>query len=630
MKKMLSFLLCIAMILCMTPTMAWAEGTVEQDSSEQGESETSVTGYNGETLPEAPTFDGDQIYVTPVNAQYTLDGAYGSIDGKTIIFTNGTYDVLELGRSTKFAGSNTIYYNGVWTEEDGWRRGEVVTDTKDLNANVRFYERTISDVVFQAEEGAKLAGFIGGDGHIYKDNYDYVKCLEAPGTGNSYYKTTTLNNLVFDGLTINGQWSFSPGSDYAKDTAIDGITFKNCTFTGNESEMNNNLFTAIRMQNNSRNHVKNVTVSGCDFTNYFQGIYIQAMDGVTIKNNTIASTKHNAIALQSSAAQGAKGTVCIEENVIKNAKDRAIRFGMIEANASVTIHNNIMIDSGDSDGELIKVGSNATDIAESAKIDLENNYWGGVDAEKAVNKDLPQPKTVGVNGGTFPDDIKADIKAYMVEGYTYVDNGDGTVTVKESKPSGGGYYPTAPTIQNPTIEASEGVTVTKGATGTTATITVADGYELVDVTVNGVSKGAVTTLTGLKTGDKVVVTARKIVTEPTVEEQIAAAKAELGAIDADNFYARSKVVTMKSGKKAVKVTWYTTKNADFDGVEIFRSVKRYSGYGTKPFFSTTKAQYYNTAIQSGTRYYYKVRGYRVVGGEKIYTGWSSKAWRTVK
>ena len=122
----------------------------------------------------------------------------------------------------------------------------------------------------------------------------------------------------------------------------------------------------------------------------------------------------------------------------------------------------------------------------------------------------------------------------------------------------------------------------------------------------------------------------------------AAAKAELDkletaeemslirAIGETKFVARSKAVTLKNGKKAIKITWYDKngKEVKFDGVEIFRSTKRYSGYGKEPIYVSKSGVYYNTAIEAGTKYYYKVRGYVLVNGEKVYTDYSTKAWRT--
>ena len=190
---------------------------------------------------------------------------------------------------------------------------------------------------------------------------------------------------------------------------------------------------------------------------------------------------------------------------------------------------------------------------------------------------------------------------------------------------GGGYIPP---VQNLTIDAGEGIKVTLSAYGTVATITVDDGYELADVVLNGVSKGKVTEVKGLKTGDKLVVTAAKKETEPTDP-----AKAEiLAKLSEQKLAARSALVTMKNGKKAVKITWYN-KNGElmvFNGIEIFRSTKRNSGYGKKPIYTTTKNAYYNTAVKKGTRYYYKVRGFVIIDGQKYYTDWSLKAIRTVK
>ena len=161
----------------------------------------------------------------------------------------------------------------------------------------------------------------------------------------------------------------------------------------------------------------------------------------------------------------------------------------------------------------------------------------------------------------------------------------------------------------------------------------ADDYEITDVLVNGVSKGKVTELTGLKTGDKV-----EIKTEKKQEEPAGPTKEEIiAALDSSNLVARSKLITLKNGKKAVRITWYD-KNGnefDFDGVEIYRSTQRYKGYGLKPFYATkggkTEGYYVNTRdLKEGTTYFYKVRGYVEIDGQKYYTDYSLKAIRTIK
>ncbi|MGN0715591.1 MAG: hypothetical protein ACI4LN_07185, partial [Anaerovoracaceae bacterium] len=93
---------------------------------------------------------------------------------------------------------------------------------------------------------------------------------------------------------------------------------------------------------------------------------------------------------------------------------------------------------------------------------------------------------------------------------------------------------------------------------------------------------------------------------------------------------RSSQVKTKSGKKAIKLTWKGIEDIELEGIEIYRSLKKSSGYGKEPFYTTTKTSYLNTAVKKGTRYYYKVRGFVTIDGEKVYTQYSIKAWRTVK
>lgn len=112
-------------------------------------------------------------------------------------------------------------------------------------------------------------------------------------------------------------------------------------------------------------------------------------------------------------------------------------------------------------------------------------------------------------------------------------------------------------------------------------------------------------------------------------------QARIDALADFQLVARSKRTNAPSGKDSVRIIWYDKYGADldafgFDGFEIYRSEERYKGYGVKPFFVSKTGVYYNTKISKGDKYYYKVRGYIIVDGEKHYTDWSLKAWRTVK
>lgn len=104
------------------------------------------------------------------------------------------------------------------------------------------------------------------------------------------------------------------------------------------------------------------------------------------------------------------------------------------------------------------------------------------------------------------------------------------------------------------------------------------------------------------------------------------------AVESLKLVARSAIELSPKGKKAIKIYWYAEDGSkpELDGYEIYRSVKVDNNYGDKPIFTTENLQYFNTSAKAGTRYYYKVRGYKVIDGEKIYTPFSLKAIRTAK
>ena len=116
------------------------------------------------------------------------------------------------------------------------------------------------------------------------------------------------------------------------------------------------------------------------------------------------------------------------------------------------------------------------------------------------------------------------------------------------------------------------------------------------------------------------------------EKLVEEAKAALADTE---FRATSTKQTKLNGKKAIKLKWEvvggTYNLSDFEGFDVFRSTKKNSGYGKTPFFTTKNWTYVNNKdLKKGKTYYYKVRAWKMVDGEKVYTNWSTKAWRTVK
>ena len=91
-----------------------------------------------------------------------------------------------------------------------------------------------------------------------------------------------------------------------------------------------------------------------------------------------------------------------------------------------------------------------------------------------------------------------------------------------------------------------------------------------------------------------------------------------------------KITAKSTAKKgSITVKWTVKGEADIDGFEVWKSTKHSKGY--KKAFTTTKKTYKNSkGLKKGTRYYYKVRAYKVIDGVKVTSDWSNKARRVAK
>ena len=80
-----------------------------------------------------------------------------------------------------------------------------------------------------------------------------------------------------------------------------------------------------------------------------------------------------------------------------------------------------------------------------------------------------------------------------------------------------------------------------------------------------------------------------------------------------------------TSKGNMKLTWKKSKGYSIDYYQVYRAVKK-KGFGKKAFYQNSSdiRKYINTKnLKQGKRYYYKVRGVRLVGDKLVYTGWSN-------
>ena len=208
----------------------------------------------------------------------------------------------------------------------------------------------------------------------------------------------------------------------------------------------------------------------------------------------------------------------------------------------------------------------------------------------------------------------------------------GTITVGVESADGNTYYdiqfkvtvrskyskPSKPPVQKPSIAAGKGFKAELSSDGTKATITVEEGYEIVDVLVNGISKGKVTEITGLKTGDTIEVKTEKKQTEPV---KPADNKHIIRGVK--NTEIELEITVNKDGNIVIK--WKKSKGYRVDSFEILRAVKKNGKYSKIYTTKSGKASRIVNAknLKDGKRYYYKVRGVRTIDGKKYYTEWSN-------
>lgn len=339
-----------------------------------------ATSGKAEALPATPDMNGAVVDVTAAQAQYVLDGAYGPIDGKTINFTESINDTLILGRASKYDGSKTVYRHGSHAGEALSYADFIAYKNQSVWTESCYYERTVENVTFTANEGVTVKNFeADGGAHIYAGTapvYDYVRDTGSWVTkGSCYYKRAILKNITFKGLTFKTKTDINTSEST---TVYDGFTFKDCTFDlGTTADGNQ----AIRYYNENNNgNVKNLVVEGCTFKTCSQGVYTAHVKNVTVTGSTFDTTGHNAIAIQDHNGPCDHGKVVITGNTFKNIGDRIIRFNNVGMGTTVTIKDNTAdgnsgkLDEATGKREIVKATTLPVNAADS--ITASGNNWG--------------------------------------------------------------------------------------------------------------------------------------------------------------------------------------------------------------------------------------------------------------
>lgn len=249
----------------------------------------------------------------------------------------------------------------------------------------------------------------------------------------------------------------------------------------------------------------------------------------------------------------------------------------------------------------------------------------------AIKPEVPEGKRFA--GWTITPETTITYGSVNTDSATFVMPGEPvTVTANFQTQSGGGfvtYYDiTAMSPENGTIKLECDRIYRYGDVA--VTLIPKDGYKVKELLINGESVGAVDSYTIKSVTEDIYVAA---VFEETELHKNARLQEGVEATTI-RIYSMSKG-TASRGKGWIKIWYEKSPGYKVDYYEVFRSKGNKKHFGKTAFYTTKKngaTGWYknNKSLKKGTRYYYKIRGVRVIDGKKCYTKWSNIIYRTAK
>ena len=341
-------------------------------------------------------------------------------------------------------------------------------------------------------------------------------------------------------------------------------------------------------------------------------------------------------------------TVKVSGDGVNAAKSFAVNFKVTEAQtpaatatvADVTISGKTGTAIADQDVVITLNGNTFKAMEKDADVkDWFTNLPAGLDAKiKDAVTEGATKVTVTISGKPSAISSAAmtiTILAEKVAGNAVVKVTDNpaakyNITAPSTGTGGGSYYPYTPST--PSTPSAPGLDKTK-TDSTTAlnAAAIANKYDAAEqAEVKKILDKANADIKNAKTEAEVkaIEEAAQAEIEKILTTEEKAIVAALDNVEKRDFGTKSKVITRKGGKKVIRLTWTAPDGVDVDGYEIFRSTKKNSGFGKKPYFTTSNTSYTNTKdLKAGKTYYYKVRAFVVINGERVYTDYSLKANR---